>query len=203
MSHDPSEIILICSFGAQITFLIIIDIEKLCYTFVETVTFFRILWIFTRVALFDLLFNNVKVLSLLVKCNASLLNKSIYFCKKQQQLTHLKMIDTKINIYLYLYIRSPQNIPKMTKTPDWNLLFAHILLSRHLISGFHVYEYEILIHAYKTAASVRQRFGREAGCYNWSRLRFDIAGGLNSNAALHRFHGHDRRSKESRSHAGI
>ncbi len=104
MSHDPSEIILICSFGAQITFLIIIDIEKLCYIFVETMTFFRILWIFTRVALFDLLFNNVKVLSLLVKCNASLLNKSIYFCKKQQQLTHLKMIDTKINIYLSISI---------------------------------------------------------------------------------------------------
>jgi len=43
VSHDPSEIILICRFAAQETFLIIINVENSCaakYFFVETVKHF-------------------------------------------------------------------------------------------------------------------------------------------------------------------
>lgn len=83
----------------------------------------------------------------------------------KKNLTDLKSLNSRVFICT-VSIFSPQHTPKKTKTPDRNPLSAHILLSRHLISGFHVYEYEILIHANKTAESVRQRFGREAGCYN-------------------------------------
>ncbi len=42
VSHDPSEIILICWFAAQETFLIIINVENSCAAqyFVETDTFY-------------------------------------------------------------------------------------------------------------------------------------------------------------------
>ncbi len=46
-SHDPSEIIVICWFGAQETFVIIMNVEKqlLLIFFVETmIYFFRIVW---------------------------------------------------------------------------------------------------------------------------------------------------------------
>ncbi len=45
VSHDPSEIILICWFSAQETFIIIINIENLVLLniFAETMIFFRIL----------------------------------------------------------------------------------------------------------------------------------------------------------------
>ncbi len=44
VSHDPSEIILICWFGAQETFLIITNVENL-NNFVETMIFFTIVWL--------------------------------------------------------------------------------------------------------------------------------------------------------------
>jgi len=48
VSHDPSEISLICRFAAQPTFPIIINVENSCAaSFLETVTPFfdtRILW---------------------------------------------------------------------------------------------------------------------------------------------------------------
>ncbi len=47
VSHDPSEIILICWFAAQETFLIIINVENGCaaqYFCGNSDTFFGILW---------------------------------------------------------------------------------------------------------------------------------------------------------------
>ncbi len=35
VSHDPSEIILICSFLAQVTFIIVINVENNCLTFCD------------------------------------------------------------------------------------------------------------------------------------------------------------------------
>ncbi len=61
VSHDPSEIILICSFAAQETFLIIISVENSCAAsyFLETVIYFmfRILWwieILKKTVLFEI-----------------------------------------------------------------------------------------------------------------------------------------------------
>ncbi len=43
LSHDPSEIILICRFDAQETFLTIINVENSCAAYY--VCFFGILWL--------------------------------------------------------------------------------------------------------------------------------------------------------------
>ncbi len=86
VSHDPSEIILICWLAAQETFLII-NVENSCsasYIFVETITlFFRILWWIESSKeqnLFEIFGNNVKIFVTFDQINASLLNNQlIYF----------------------------------------------------------------------------------------------------------------------------
>ncbi len=132
MSNDPSEIILICWFAAQETFLIIINVENSCaviFMWKPWYNSFRILWIENskEQSLFEIeiICNNINVFTVTFdQFNASLLNKSNNIFKKQHLTDPKLLYDAYISSFikgleknpLYIYIYRERERERETET---------------------------------------------------------------------------------------